>query len=185
MGYYKVQDNVIFIDNNDLNSFNLNELRRQISYVNQTSKLFNTTILENIQYGNNMSEKTITDKCNEIGVMQIFKNLKDGLHTTVGVEGSKLSGGQRQIIHILRCIFKKNKIVILDEPTTAIDNENKKNILNAILELSKDSTLIIITHDYELLPIVRRIIKIDAGVIVSDKYSESESESKSKSKFEE
>jgi ABC-type multidrug transport system fused ATPase/permease subunit len=170
MGYYQVPDNIIFIDNSDLNSFNLNELRRQISYVNQTSKLFNMTILENIQYGNNTPEKEIIRICDEINATPIFKNLLDGLHTNVGIEGSKLSGGQRQMIHILRCMFKKNKIVILDEPTSAIDKENKENILNAITELSKNSTLIIITHDDDLLRLVDRIIKIDAGVIVSDEY---------------
>lgn len=171
MGYYEISDNIIFIDNQDLNKYNLNNLRRQISYVNQSSKLFNMSILENIQYGNNMPEDHIIKVCTEINALPIFKNLVDGLKTNVGVEGSKLSGGQRQMIHILRCMFKKNKIVILDEPTSAIDHENKENILNAINELSKNSTLVIITHDDDLLRLVDRVIKIDAGIIVSDKYN--------------
>lgn len=170
MGYYKLNDGIIYIDNQDINTFNLNDLRKQISYVNQSNKLFNTTLLKNIQYGNNYSQNEIIDLCKKLNVMNVFKNLKDGLETNVGVEGNNLSGGQRQLVHILRCICKKNKIVILDEPTSAIDKENKQNILDAIQELSKNSTLIIITHDDSLLNLVNRIIKIDTGKIIEDKY---------------
>ena len=170
MGYYKLPDNTIFIDNNDINKFNLNDLRTQISYVNQNNKLFNTTLLENIQYGNNVDEEEIIHVCKKIKVDNIFKNLKEGLYTNVGIEGSNLSGGQRQLVHILRCIFKKNNIIILDEPTSAIDKDNRDNIMNAIKELSLNNTLIIITHDNTLLELVNRVIVLDAGKIISDNY---------------
>lgn len=168
MGYFKLNDNIIFIDDKDINNFNLNDLRKQISYVNQNSKLFNTSILENIQYGNNYNEKEIISICDRLNVNGILKNLKHGLKTNVGVEGNNLSGGQKQLIHILRCICKKNKIVILDEPTSAIDKENKEHIINAIRELSKNTTLIIITHDDTLLDLVDRVIKIKDGNITED-----------------
>jgi ABC-type branched-subunit amino acid transport system ATPase component len=168
MGYFKLHDNIIFIDDKDINNFNLNDLRKQISYVNQNSKLFNKSILENIQYGNNYNEKEIISICDRLNVNGILKNLKHGLKTNVGVEGNNLSGGQKQLIHILRCICKKNKIVILDEPTSAIDKENKEHIINAIRELSKNTTLIIITHDDTLLDLVDRVIKIKDGNITED-----------------
>lgn len=170
MGYYKLQDNVIFIDEIDINKFNLNDLRTQISYVNQNNKLFNMTLLENIQYGNNATPEEIIKMCKKIKVDNIFKNLKEGLDTNVGIEGNNLSGGQRQLVHILRCIFKKNSIVILDEPTSAIDKDNKINIMNAIKELSINNTLIIITHDDSLLELVNRVIILDAGKIITDTY---------------
>ena len=170
MGYYKVPNGTIYIDNTDINNYNLNDLRKQISYVNQNNKLFNKTLLENIQYGNNLSREEIVALCKKIDVYNVFKNLKDGLDTDVGVEGNNLSGGQRQLVHILRCICKKNKIVILDEPTSAIDKENKKNIIKAINELSKNCTLILITHDETILNLVDRVIILDAGKIISDKY---------------
>ncbi len=170
MGYYKLPAGTIYIDDVDINEYNLNDLRKQISYVNQNSKLFNTSLLKNIQYGNDYTDKQIIDLCNRLKVDNVFKNLKDGLDSNVGVEGSKLSGGQRQLVHILRCICKKNKIVILDEPTSAIDKENKQNIIDAIKELSKSSTLVIITHDDTLLELVNRVIKMDSGKIVEDEY---------------
>ena len=170
MGYYKIPDNTIFIGNEDINTFNLNDLRNQISYVNQNNKLFNLSLLENIQYGNSMTREDIINICNKIKVTNIFKNLKDGLDTNVGIEGNNLSGGQRQLVHILRCIAKKNKIVILDEPTSAIDKENTIHIINAIKELSLNSTVILITHDESLLSYVDRIITLDSGRIISDTY---------------
>jgi ABC-type multidrug transport system fused ATPase/permease subunit len=170
MGYYKLADGIIFIDEIDINKYNLNDLRTQISYVNQNNKLFNLSLLENIQYGNNKSREEVTQICEKVGVSEIFKNLKEGLDTNVGIEGNNLSGGQRQMIHILRCICRKNKIVILDEPTSAIDKENKSNIIKAINELSKENTLILITHDESILNIVDRVITLDSGKIISDKY---------------
>ena len=170
MGYYKLEDGIIFVDDIDINKYNLNDLRTQISYVNQNNKLFNISLLENIQYGNNKNREEITKLLEEIGISSIFKNLKDGLDTNVGVEGNNLSGGQRQMVHILRCICRKNKIVILDEPTSAIDKDNKSNIIKAIIELSKGNTLILITHDDSILHIVNRVITLDSGKIIKDEY---------------
>ena len=169
MGYYYVPKNTIFIDNHDINDYNLNDLRKQISYVNQNNKLFNLTLLENIQYGNKMSKEEIIKLCEKIKVDNIFKNLEKGFDTPCGIEGNNLSGGQRQLVHLLRCLAKNNKIVILDEPTSAIDTVNVDNIISIIKELSKKSTLIIITHDNKLLDLVDRVITIDGGKIISDK----------------
>ena len=176
MGYYKINDNIIFIGDNDINKFNLNDLRDQISYVNQNNKLFNLSLLENIQYGNDLSKEDIINICKKAKVDNIFKNLKDGLDTNAGIEGNNLSGGQRQLVHILRCIAKKNKIVILDEPTSAIDKDNTLHIINAIKELSLNSTVILITHDESLLSFVDRIITLDSGRIINDVYQENSEE---------
>ena len=170
MGYYKINNDMIYINGIDINNYTLNDLRKQISYVNQNNKLFNMTIIENIQYGNNISRKEIINLCKEIKVDNIFKNLKNGFDTVAGIEGNNLSGGQRQIIHILRCICQKNKIVILDEPTSAIDKTNTINVINALKKLSKNSTLILITHDESILSFVDRIITLDAGKIIDDAY---------------
>lgn len=170
MGYYKVDNNMIYIGEDDINNYDLNDLRKQISYVNQNNKLFNMSVMKNIQYGNNTPENEIINTCNKLNITNIFKNLKDGFDTIAGIDGNNLSGGQRQIIHILRCIFKKNKIVILDEPTSAIDKDNTTNIINVINELSKYSTLILITHDESILNIVDRVIQLDSGKIIKDTY---------------
>jgi len=169
MGYYDFEGK-ISIDQHDVRNVSINELRKKISYVNQNNKLFNTTILKNIQYGNTLSRKDIENMLYELDIENIFKNLPDGLDTNVGIQGDSLSGGQKQMIHILRCIGKKNKIVILDEPTASIDKYNKVSIIKAIYRLSINSTMIIITHDESILDFVDRKVYLDAGKIIKDEY---------------
>ncbi len=169
MGYYPVGENMILLDYKDITKYDLNSLRKQISYVNQNNKLFNGTIYENIQYGNNLSKKDIDNLVKRLEISSIYQNLKDGFESDVGVQGDKLSGGQKQMIHILRTFGNKSKIIILDEPTGALDPENKKIILKTIKELSKNSTMILITHDQSIMNMCDRIITVDNGKIVDDK----------------
>ena len=171
MGYYKVDNNMIYIDNIDINEYELNNLRTQISYVNQNTKLFNTTIIENIKYGTTMTDKDVIQMINDIGINDLYSNLEHGFNSKVGIGGDKLSGGQRQMIYILRCFGKNNKIIILDEPTSSIDVHTKSLIMKAITKLSKKCTLIIITHDKELLKLVERVVVIKSGQIVEDTKS--------------
>ncbi len=161
MGYYKISDNTIFIDGNDINKYNLSSLRTQISYINQNNKLFNKTIYENIQYGNDMTKEYIINLINIYKLEQIFKNIPNGFESNVGVNGDLLSGGQKQIIQLLRCYNKNNKIIILDEPTSALDSITKKAIIDIIKYISKDSTLLIITHDDINLELTNKVIKIN------------------------
>lgn len=175
MGYYPVINNTILIDNQDINNYNLNSTRSQITYINQNTKLFNETIYYNIQYGNNLTIQDIDDLIKRFNLTSIFSNLKDNLNTKTGVNGDKLSGGQKQIIQILKAFGtscktntsdKKTKIIILDEPTASVDIKHKSIILDIIKELSKDATLILVTHDIDNLKIVDRIIKISHGKII-------------------
>ncbi len=165
MGYYKVDDNTIFIDGQDINKYNLASLRNQITFINQNNKLFNKTIYENIQYGNDLSKNNIDNYIIKYKLDQVFKNLPNGFNTNCGVNGDSLSGGQKQIIQLLRSTNKKNKIIILDEPTSALDNETKTVVLNIIKDLSKNSTLIIITHDNINYELIDKTIKIINGII--------------------
>jgi len=87
---------------------------------------------------------------------RIFKNIPDGFNANVGVNGDSLSGGQKQIVLLLRNYFKNNKICILDEPTSALDNETRKIVIQLIKDITENATLIIITHDENHL--IRKII---------------------------
>jgi ABC-type multidrug transport system fused ATPase/permease subunit len=165
MGYYHVDDGTIFIDGQDINKHNLNSLRKQISYINQNTKLFNKTIFENIKYGNNISSEDIHNVYEKYNLDRVFKNLSDGFNTNVGVNGDSLSGGQKQIILLLRNYFKPTQIYIMDEPTAALDNETRKVVLNIIKDITKNATLLIITHDDNNLEIVDRKIKLINGQI--------------------
>ena len=154
-GYYKLKGGQILIDGTDISTVNLNELRKSISYISQNNVLFNKSIFENIRYGNNQSKEYITNLINRLNIT-LFNNLD--LDAQAGIMGDNLSGGQKQMIHILRAICKDNKIVIMDEPTSSIDTTNKEQILNALKELSKNSTMILITH--ESLGLTSNSIKI-------------------------
>jgi ABC-type bacteriocin/lantibiotic exporter with double-glycine peptidase domain len=166
MGYYKIPNGTIFIDDQDINNFSLSSLRKQVSYINQNTKLFNKTIIENIQYGNDLSTEQINLLIDKYALQNIFKNLPNGFNTNVGVNGDSLSGGQKQIIQLLRTYNKKNKIVILDEPTSALDNESRLAVTKIISDISLNTTLIIITHDEQNLNLVNKIIKIKEGKII-------------------
>jgi len=168
MGYYSVHDNTIFIDGQDINKFNLNSLRKQITYINQNTKLFNKSIFENIKYGNNITNENIINIYNKYNLERIFKNIPNGFNTNVGVNGESLSGGQKQIILLLRSYFKSSKIYILDEPTSALDNITRETVINIIKDMSHNSTLIIITHDINNLELINRKIKIINGSVISD-----------------
>jgi ABC-type multidrug transport system fused ATPase/permease subunit len=167
MGYYKVPNNTIFIDNQDINFYSLSSLRSKITYINQNNKLFNKTIYENIQYGNNMTIDFINTLIDKYHLKNIFINLPNGFETNVGVNGDSLSGGQKQIIQLLRSLSKNNRIIILDEPTSALDDETRISVIEIIKDLSINSTLIIITHDNNNLEIVKRIIKLKDGKIIN------------------
>ena len=171
MGFYPVPDTSILIDGVCINKHNLSGLRSQITYINQNTKLFNKTVLENIQYGNDMTRGDIEALCNKINISNIFDTLPNGLDSQCGVGGDNLSGGQRQIVHLLRNMGVGNKIIILDEPTAAIDSANTQNVINAVKELAKNSTLILITHDKTLIGFCNRVVTMGHGKITNDVYN--------------
>jgi ABC-type multidrug transport system fused ATPase/permease subunit len=171
MGYFGVKNDTILIDGNDINKYSIESIRSQITYLNQSTKLFNESIYYNIQYGNSITVKQIDMFVKKFNLENIFKNLKNGFKTIVGVNGDKLSGGQKQIVQLLRSYgsINKVKIAIFDEPTASVDPKTKEIILNIIKNLTSNCTSIMITHDISNLSIVDRIIKISNGKIVEDK----------------
>jgi ATP-binding cassette subfamily B protein len=129
MGFYKTQKGGVYVDDQFIHDYNMDSYLSSISYVSQNTKLFNKSVYENITYGNNATKDDVQQLIQKFNISSIFKNLKKGLDTNVGVNGDKLSGGQRQCIHILKTFLSKNKIIILDEPTSAIDIHHKKIIM--------------------------------------------------------
>jgi len=158
MGFYTVDEGKILIDNIDISDYNLSNLRKNIAYVNQDTNLFNNSILFNIQYGNNTLENDIKSMIDNFGIWDFFKHMDYNLNKSVGVNGSNLSGGQKQIILILRALLNKNsRVIIMDEPTSALDSTNKKIFLD-ILKNIKNKTIIIVTHDNSLIEFVDKVI---------------------------
>lgn len=171
MGYFPLEDNTIFIDGQDITKYSAESTRSQILYLNQSTKLFNETIYYNIQYGNKLTIEQIDNLVKKFNLDKIFSNLSDEFKTVVGVNGDKLSGGQKQIVQLLRLYgsIEKIKIAIFDEPTASVDPNTKEIILKIIKDLTVKCTSIIITHDLSNLSIVNRVIKLSHGRIIEDK----------------
>lgn len=160
LGFYDCQEGKIMIDNIGVEEMDITHLRSQISYVDQNVKLFNSSIWENIRYGNNASFNEIRKTMIEYGLEHVFSNKPDGLHSNVGVNGTNLSKGQRQVVSIMRAILRPSKIIILDEPTSALDKNTKSIILGIIKKMKGKKTCIIITHDQDVLPFVSQTYKM-------------------------
>ena len=165
MGYYKINEGSILIDNNNIYDYNIGSIRKNISYINQNTKLFNLSVYDNILYGNENKDKKYVDNIiKSMGIENIYNNLEHGLENNVGVGGEKLSGGQKQITFLIRELIGDKKIFILDEPTSALDENNKQLILDLIKKI-KGKTVIIITHDMDLTKYVDTTYLINDGVI--------------------
>jgi ABC-type bacteriocin/lantibiotic exporter with double-glycine peptidase domain len=147
LGFYKLSEGEILIDGVNINKIKKEYLRNRISIVHQNVKLFNRTVLENIAFGTKYSVAEIRGKLGALKVMEVFKRLPNGLDTMAGKYGDKLSGGQKQIIYMLRCYFRENPIILLDEPTAAFDQYHKNFVLEMVRELTKNATCIIVSHD--------------------------------------
>lgn len=159
---------------NGVNYSNLktDNIRKNIIYIPQMPILFNRTLWENITYGfpkNSIQKSKVLNILEEMGLSKLGDIFNERFDKSVGKKGSFLSGGQRQIVWVLRALLGKSKVIILDEPTSALDDESKENVRKMIGFLSKNRTLIIITHEKELLEGMDRLIVFDNGSIISDK----------------
>ena len=165
MGFYKINEGNILVDGQNINDYNIGSIRKNISYINQNTKLFNLSVYDNILYGNEHKDKKYVDNIiKSMNIENIYKNLEKGLETNVGVDGDKLSGGQKQITFLIRELIGDKKIFILDEPTSALDDINKQLILDLIKKI-KVKTVIIITHDMDFTKYVDTTYLISDGVI--------------------
>jgi len=169
MGFYSVSGGQVLHNGVNVLEINREYLRSKIAIINQKVVLFNRSIIDNICYGNNIPKEKVKQILKKLHVINVFKNQPQGLETFAGLHGSKLSGGQKQIIYLLRCYLSNKPIIIMDEPTAAVDSIHKKYIMRMIDEMSKKSTLIVITHDPEYAAVFPTKIYIEGGKIVKTK----------------
>jgi ABC-type multidrug transport system fused ATPase/permease subunit len=148
MGFGRPSDGAVLIDGHNVRDMRRKHLRKHISLVPQSIKLFNRSIMDNICYGSpDLDPERVRNELKTLHVMRAFNALPDGLDSVVGKNGDKLSGGQKQIVYLLRCYFRRTPIVLMDEPTSALDGENAKYVRRMIDAMSRHSTLIVVTHD--------------------------------------
>lgn len=149
----------IYIDGVDISSMEPDFVRSKVIFIRQNPLPFNRTLYENIAYGNNnVTRLQVNDLFDKYDLHSYFHN---GLDDLVGRKGEKLSGGQKMIMFLLRIIVQNDKkIVVLDEPTSSLDDETTNKILSIIKEAIQKKTTIIITHDKRVKDIVNRTIII-------------------------
>ena len=156
----------IKIDNLDIKSLSLFDLRENIALITQETLLFNESIIDNIRYGDmSCDDKKIEEIANLSGVSKFADKLPNKLKTIVGESGIKLSGGQRQRIAIARALIKNAPILVMDEATSSLDNLTEKEIQNSLDELMQDKTTIIIAHRLSTIKNADIIFTIENGKV--------------------
>jgi len=149
LGFQPLRMGHITIGGVDINDISNKELRNYIFYIPQKPKLFNRSLYDNIVYGlkNPPTREQILTILGDLHMEDLKVEFESKMEESVGVEGNQLSGGQRQIIWLLRSMFRPSYILVLDEPTASLDPENKKKMISTIQKLSVGKTVIIVSHD--------------------------------------
>ena len=166
--FYNPTEGKILINNNDINSFDLESFRSNFSFVDQNVRLFNDTISGNIAFGqkDRMTMDSIVDAANISNSMEFIEKLDDKFESDIGEDGVTLSGGQRQRLSIARAIAKDSPILILDEATSALDSSTEKLVQSAINKMQQGRTTIIIAHRLSTIQNADRIIVLKDGEII-------------------
>ncbi|MEW9079093.1 ABC transporter ATP-binding protein [Terrisporobacter glycolicus] len=145
MRYYSDYEGKIIIDDNDLKNIYSSDLYKNISMIQQNVFMFDDSIKENIRLYSNHTDDEIINSCERSGLNKLIDRLPKGINSLVGENGNKLSGGEKQRIAIARALINNTQILILDESTSALDNETAYNLEKSLLNLN-DLTLITVTH---------------------------------------
>jgi subfamily B ATP-binding cassette protein MsbA len=168
--FYDADSGLIRIDGVPITGVKLEELRRQIGLVTQDTLLFDGTVYENILYGDRQAtESDVLSAAARAYVTPILEALPHGIHSRIGERGKELSGGQRQRLALARAMVRNPPILILDEATSAIDNESAALIHRALQDDSAERTVLLITHSMTptLLEFVTRIVVLDDGQLLA------------------
>ena len=172
--FAEAQDGEILWCEQPLEAWNLEALRSSIALVDQHITLFPTTIMENIRYGRPSASDSEVIGAAEVAEASAFVDgLPEGWNTMVGEGGHRLSGGQRQRVAIARAVLKDAPLLILDEATSAVDNETEAALQRSIERISRDRTTIVIAHRLSTVRRADRILVLEEGRVVEDGTHES------------
>jgi ATP-binding cassette subfamily C protein len=153
------------VDGVPLPEIDLRAWRSSIGYVPQEIFLVNGSIRENVTLGEDLSDEEVEGSLRRAGAWSFVSQLPDGMHAPVGERGAQLSGGQRQRICIARALVHRPSLLVLDEATTALDPATEAHILDSIVELRGQLTVLAISHQPQLMSIADRIYRIEAGKV--------------------
>ena len=166
--FFDPQQGDVLIDGIPIRDVPIKDLRSRISLVTQQTELFNETILHNIRYGRwDATEEEIHEAARRAKAHDFISGFREGYQTIVGPNGQRLSGGQRQRIALARAILRNAEILILDEATSQIDRESEQLIHDALAEIGRERTMIMITHRESTLSLATKIVQVQHGVLTT------------------
>ncbi|MBD7916268.1 ABC transporter ATP-binding protein/permease [Clostridium sp. Sa3CUN1] len=166
---YKVNNGKVLLNNIDIEKLNSNLIYENIGLISTNSYIFNGSILDNLLVGNKKAtDKEINEALKVARLDSFVEGLKDKLNTNVGEGGSALSGGQKQRLALARAILANRKMIIFDEATSNIDVESEEAIWEAIYDLSKDKTILVISHRLANVKEAKNIYVMNKGELVEE-----------------
>ncbi|WP_112478323.1 type I secretion system permease/ATPase [Vibrio variabilis] len=169
MGLYQPTEGHVRIDETDIAQLHHVDVRRNIGCVPQDCALFYGSIRDNITLGRPLvDDRDVMDAANRAGVTVFTQQDPAGLERQVGEGGLLLSGGQRQAVAIARAFLARPPILIMDEPTSSMDNRSELHIKTQLKQLKESETLLLITHKTSMLEVVDRVIVMEKGTIIAD-----------------
>lgn len=169
LGLYQPTAGALLIDGIDLRQLDPAELRRHIGYVAQDANMFYGTLRDNLTIAaRQASDEQVLEAARIGGIVDFINAHPKGFDMTIGERGESLSGGQRQGVAIARAVIHRPSILLLDEPTGAMDHSSEEEVKRQLDDFARDRTLIIVTHRTSLLELVNRVVVVDGGRIVAD-----------------
>ena len=165
--FWDIREGMIKLNGKDIKNISLGSLMDQISMVFQRVYLFKDTIYNNIAMGRpDATREEVVEAAKKARCYDFIRSLPEGFDTVIGEGGASLSGGEKQRISIARCILKDSPIVILDEATASVDADNERAIQEAISELCKNKTLLVIAHRLKTIKDADQILVVSDGKII-------------------
>ena len=165
--FWDIKEGTIKLNGKDIKNISLGRLMNQISMVFQRVYLFKDTIYNNIAMGRpSATREEVVEAAKKARCYDLIRSLPEGFDTVIGEGGASLSGGEKQRISIARCILKDSPIVILDEATASVDADNERAIQEAISELCKNKTLLVIAHRLKTIKDADQILVVSDGKII-------------------
>ena len=158
----------IYIDDYDLAQSSLDSIRKNVSIIGQSPQLFSGSILDNIMLGSQsrlLEKGELEEALVASNTHEFIEQMPAGVKTYVGEAGSMLSGGQKQRIAIARGLLKRSKILVMDEPTSALDTASENFIKEQLRVITKDSTVLMITHKLSMLTAMDKVYVVDGGTV--------------------
>lgn len=169
VGLYQADGGSLLVDGIDIRQLDVSDLRHNIGYVPQDIQLFSGSLRDNLVSGARYVEDELVLQAAELAGVHEFARLHpQGYDLPVGERGQQLSGGQRQNVALARALLLDPPILLLDEPTSAMDNTGEERLKQRLAAVIVDKTVLLVTHRASMLSLVDRLIIIDRGQVIAD-----------------